>query len=88
MPGRDAQPVGHLIERQHSPRAQAVEAALQAIFDGKAGDHAAAEWLAVAGHKTARVQDVGNGLIGIFIQQPIDLGHYRSLRYSCPTRKR
>jgi hypothetical protein len=88
MPGGNAKPLGHFVKGQHSPFTQAVEAALQVVFDHKAGDHAATEWLPVAGAETSRVQDAGNGLIGMFIQQPIDLGYDTSLRHSRTARKR
>src|SRR5215210_4978394 len=78
----NTKPLGHFVEGQHSPFTQAVKAALQSVFDREAGNHAAAEWLAVARDKTTRVQDAGDGLGRMLIQQPIDLGHHSSLRPS------
>jgi hypothetical protein len=66
--GADTKPLRHLIQRQQSLRTQALETAFQSIFDPHVTNHAASKWPAIAGHQTARVQDVCDGLVRMIIQ--------------------
>src|SRR5262245_23521193 len=88
MPSANIKPLRHLLESQHSLRTQPIKTALQSILDRQAGDHPATEGLAIAGHKTARVQDLGDPLIGMFIEQPIHLGNDSLWSYGDPPRRR
>src|SRR6266699_7233695 len=61
--GRDAKPSRHLFPRQHSLRTQPLETTLQSIFAPHAADHAASKCFAITGHRTARVQDIGEARV-------------------------
>jgi hypothetical protein len=88
MPAGNPKALGHLLESQHSLFTQPMKTALQSILDRQAGDHPATEGLAIAGDKAVRVQDAGDPLIGMLIEQPINLGNDSWWSYSDPPRKR
>ena len=80
----NTEPLRYLVEREHSFFTQALETTLQSVFIREASNHSSTERLATAGHKALRVQYASDGLVGILVQQTVNLGNHCPLSYIGP----
>jgi hypothetical protein len=72
----DPQKLRDLLPGQHADSTQSIVTTLQSIVFLNAVDYAAVETIGFARPQTATIQNVGDLLTGVTIEQPIDLLQY------------